>query len=483
MIHGLNRTFADPSEYQHEGYRLLPMRFLALDRDRFVVTNLAGNYQALERGDLDALVHHRLSTHLPLYDDLKANHFLADDDSDVYQDLLAAKYRTKQSRLPDFTALHLFVVTLRCDHSCQYCQVSRVSEDRAAFDMTCQTANRAIDLMFQSPSLTLKVEFQGGEPLLNFDLIRYIVGEVEGRNDGRQIQFVITSNLSPLTDEILEFCSDHSIFFSTSLDGPEALHNANRPKRGADSHARAVAGIEKVRKRLGFHSVSALMTSTLDSLKQPEAIIDEYVRLGFDSIFLRYISPYGFAAKSAKRIGYETDEFIAFFKRGLDYIIELNKQGVVIRELYSSLLLQRILTPFATGYVDLQSPAGMGLGVLVYNYDGDIYAADEGRMLAEMGDKTFRLGNVTDSYEHLFLRSPLLSMLHETMLEASPACCDCAFQPYCGSDPVFHHRTQGDLMGHKPTSAFCRRNMELMRHLIRILEDRPEDAAVLRSWI
>jgi hypothetical protein len=38
----------------------------------------------------------------------------------------------------------------------------------------------------------------------------------------------------------------------------------------------------------------------------------------------------------------------------------------------------------------------IGIGALVYNYDGDIYASDEGRMLAEMGDRTFRLGSVHD---------------------------------------------------------------------------------------
>ena len=234
---------------------------------------------------------------------------------------------------------------------------------------------------------------------------------------------------------------------------------------------------------MGRDAVAALMTSTADSLKQPEAIIDEYVRLGFDSIFLRYISPYGFAAKTAKRIGYETDEFIAFFKRGLAYVVALNQRGTPIREMYSTLLLQRTLTPYATGYVDLQSPSGIGISVLAYNYDGNVYAADEGRMLAEMGDHTFRLGTVHDSYEQLFLDSPLLSITSATMSEGMPGCCDCALLPYCGSDPVFHHRTQGDVIGHRPTSAFCRRNMEIMRHLIRLLEDEPESAAVLRSWI
>ncbi|HEV2806308.1 MAG TPA: His-Xaa-Ser system radical SAM maturase HxsB [Chthoniobacterales bacterium] len=483
MTVGLNRSFAELSDYQSDQYCLLPIRFLSLDTNRYIVSNIAGNYQVMQRQDLDDLVRHRLPVHSPVYDDLKANHFLADRDSNVYRDLLAAKYRTRQARLPDFTSLHLFVVTLRCDHSCQYCQVSRVSEDRAAFDMTRETADRAIALMLESPSRQLKVEFQGGEPLLNFDLIRHIVLEVERLAGGRKVQFVITSNLSPLTDEILEFAAAHKIFFSTSLDGPADLHNRNRPRPGGDSHARAVAGIERIRCRLGHDAVAALMTSTAESLKQPVAIIDEYVRLGFDSIFLRFISPYGFAAKTAKRIGYETDEFIEFFKRGLAYIVSLNQRGIRFRETYSTLLLQRMLTSYATGYVDLQSPAGIGISVLAYNYDGGVYAADEGRMLAEMGDETFRLGSVQDSYEELFANSPLFSTISDTMLEGLPGCCDCALLPYCGSDPVFHHRTQGDVIGHRPTSAFCRRNMEIMRHLIRLLEDEPETAAVLRAWI
>lgn len=484
MTPGLNRSFADLGAYEAaDDYQLLPFRFLLLDSDRYIVSNVAGNYVVMRRRDLDDLVHHRLAPHSSLYDDLKGNHFLADGDSTVFRDLLAAKYRTRQARLPDFTSLHLFVVTLRCDHSCQYCQVSRVSEDRAAFDMTFETADRAIDLMLRSPSRNLKVEFQGGEPLLNFDLIRYVVVEVEQRAGGRDIQFVITSNLSPLTDEILEFAAAHRIFFSTSIDGPSALHNGNRPRPGADSHACAVRGIDRIRSRLGHDAVAALMTSTAESLSQPERVIDEYVRLGFDSIFLRFISPYGFAAKTAKRIGYETDEFIAFFKRGLAYIVSLNQRGTAIREVYTTLLLQRMLTPFATSYVDLQSPAGIGISVLAYNYNGDVYAADEGRMLAEMGDQTFKLGNVHHSYDELIAQSNLLSITHQTMLEGMPGCCDCALLPYCGSDPVFHHRTQGDVVGHRPTSAFCRRNMELMRHLIRLLEDEPETAAVLRSWI
>jgi len=483
MTPGLNKSFRELKTYQSDEYRLLPMRFLFLDADRYIITNLAGGHRVIKRHQLDDLVNHRLAAHSILYDDLKGDHFLADGDSDVYGELLAAKYRTRHAHLPDFTALHLFVVTLRCDHSCQYCQVSRVSEDRPAYDMTQETADCAIGLMFRSPSPYIKVEFQGGEPLLNFDLIRYIVEEVNRRNDGRHVQFVITSNLSSLTDDMLDFCAQNAIFFSTSLDGPAALHDHNRPRPNRNSHALTVNAIQRIRDRLGDDSVSALMTSTAESLTQPEAIVDEYVRLGFRSIFLRYISPYGFAAKTATHIGYETEQFIAFFKRGLQHIIKLNSLGTNIQEVYTRLLLQRILTPHVTNYVDLQSPPGIGISVLVYNYDGDVYASDEGRMLAEMGDKRFRLGTVHNTHRELFLNSDVLPTVFETMLEGLPECCDCALLPFCGSDPVFHYRTQGSTAGHRPTSAFCKRNMELMRHLIRLLEDDHEAASILRSWI
>ena len=201
-------------------------------------------------------------------------------------------------------------------------------------------------------------------------------------------------------------------------------------------------------------------------------------------IFLRHISPYWFAIRSAARIGYETERFIEFYKRGLTHILRLNREGIKFREIYATIILRRMLTSFPSGYVDLQSPAGAGLAALIYNYDGDVYASDEGRMLAEMGDRTFRLGNVhLEQWRDLFLNGPLLDISYRTMSEGVPECSDCAFQPWCGSDPVFHHASQGDVVGHRPSSAFCRRNMEIMRYLVTLLEDDPEAAGILRSWI
>jgi radical SAM protein with 4Fe4S-binding SPASM domain len=133
--------------------------------------------------------------------------------------------------------------------------------------------------------------------------------------------------------------------------------------------------------------------------------------------------------------------------------------------------------------VDLQSPSGLGISCLVFNYDGDIYASDESRMLAEVGDRTFRLGNLfSDSYEQVMGSDRLRQLLLNTMVEGTPMCCDCAYQPYCGTDPVFHYATQGDAVGHRPSSAFCAKNMGVINHLITLLEDDPEAAEVLKGW-
>jgi uncharacterized protein len=449
------------------GYRILPLRFMRWSADEVLVTNDVGEFLFMGRESFVAFAEHRLPRTAPEYRALKARHLLSDGDSNVAIELLATKVRTKRDFLRGFTRLHLFVVTLRCDHSCPYCQVSRVTQDRTRFDMSRETASRALELMFRSPAPALKMEFQGGEPLLNFELIRWLISRAEERNkvEHRDLQFVIATNLSFLTDDILEFCRDHDVHLSTSLDGPRELHDANRPRVGGSSHDITVANIARARTVLGHDRVSALMTTTEHSLSLPRQIVDEYRRLEFDAIFLRSISPFGFATRGSRR--YDMDAFLAFYVEALAHIIELNRSGCSFVEVFAQILLRKMLTPFPTGYVDLQSPAGAGISVVAYNYDGNVYASDEARMLAEMGDSSFKLGNVhQDDYHSIFGGNAIRALADASCLETMPGCSECAFAPYCGSDPVWNWATQSDPIGHRPTSVFCAKNMGIIRHLL-----------------
>jgi His-Xaa-Ser system radical SAM maturase HxsB len=468
-------------------YRLLPFRFLRLDNEAELLVNEVGEFVVSPKGTAQALVRKQLIPGSDTYLTLRAKQFITDDSSSPLLDLLATKYRTKHSFIEGFTKLHIFVVTLRCDHSCHYCQVSRQTMDKNTYDMGLDTAEKSVEMMMKSPAQHLTLELQGGEPLLAFDVIRHIVPLAKRRATGlgKALDIVVTTNLANATDDMLYYLRDENIKVSTSLDGPAFIHNANRPRPGNNSYELTIQNIERARKILGVGKVAALMTTTQLSLQHPIEIIDEYVRRGFHSIFLRPISPYGFAVKTKKKTGYQIDDFLKFYRTGLAHIIRINQDGYNLAEVYAKIVLTKIMTPYGTGFVDLQSPAGAGINVLVYNYDGDVYATDEARMLAEMGDQTFRLGNVnTHSHKDIFTGEPFLSLVSASCNQSLSGCSDCAFQLFCGSDPVFNHATQGDMVGHRPTSDFCRRNMQVMKHLFGMISERdPELMRIFFAWI
>lgn len=475
-----HNAFATPEK----PLELLPFRFQRRASD-YLVSNFVGDFVTLAPEEFQRLQQLEFAPGDDLYDKAYAAHLVTRAGQRSQHQLLALRLRSRMAFLRQMTPLHLFVVTLRCEHSCPYCQVSRQSTDRSRFDMSQETAQRALTIALDSPSSHIKIEFQGGEPLLNFPLIKKIVLAAKEMAPAlnKTIDFVIATNLALLNDDHLDFCQRHGVQLSTSLDGPADLHNKNRPRPGNNSHALAVANIRRAQEALGTDRVGALMTTTEASLDRIEEIVDEYLALGLDGIFLRPLSPYGFAVKTKQFYRYDARRWLDFYARGLRYILSINTAGRHFPEFYSALLLRRLLTDRPIGYVDLRSPAGIGLGALVYNYDGRVFASDEGRMLAEMGDTTFELGHVErDSYKSLILSDKLIDLVASSLTQCAPECADCVFESHCGADPVYHHAIHRDPAGLKPLSEFCARQKRIIGLLLEILEKEPRNAQILRRW-
>ena len=287
---------------------LLPMSFERIEGGRAVISNFVGDFLTVTDEELRRIVELDVAPGDGLYERAYEKLLISGRSQISRLQLIAARYRTRMAFANAGTGLHLFVVTLRCEHSCPYCQVSRRSADKNLFDMDEVTAQKALDMAFSSPSPQIKIEFQGGEPLLNFELIKKIVfwGEERSAELGKPVTFVITTNLALLNDEVLQFSKEHQILISTSLDGPKDLHNKNRPRPGGNSYELAVAGIDRIREFLGPDKVGALMTTTQSSLDRAKDIIDEYVDRDLGGIFLRPLSPYGFAIKTKQFARYKT---------------------------------------------------------------------------------------------------------------------------------------------------------------------------------
>jgi His-Xaa-Ser system radical SAM maturase HxsB len=463
-------------------YYLLPFYFRRLN-DKEILVNEVGDFLVVPEGTAQRIVYKQIEKGEDLFSDLLANYFISLTPIPDLIDVYAVRLRTKKAFLDDFTALHIFVLTLRCNQNCVYCQASSRKENACESDMKQADLEKSIELMFKSPSPHLTMEFQGGEPTLTPHLIRVGVEYAEKINqtEKRKITYVLCTNSINLTDDLLDFCKQYNILISTSLDGHSALHNRNRGKQ--NSYEQVIAGIEKIRNTLGADKVSALMTTSIEALNYPKEIIDTYIQYGFHSIFLRGLNPYGLAVENTDWEMYN-EQFIEFYKQSLEYIIELNRQGEFFVEEFTALILRKMLTPFSIGFVDLQSPAGIINGVIVYNYDGYVYASDESRMLAEVKDYTFQLGKVSDKYEDIFYGEKAQEISKLWATECIAGCSDCSYHFYCGADPVRNYSTQGDMYGHRPTSMFCQKHKAIIDHISSLLINRKDEVLpVFKSWI
>ena len=446
----------------------LPFKTRQLSPGRHVVVSTTGDHAFLSSEQLLLLQSSPGSLPLEQLAELRARFIVASaGPANGLRRLVASRVAAKRETIRGGPALHIIVPTLQCQHSCRYCQVSR-SLDDDTHTMSEKDLDTACDMIFESPSKTLTVEFQGGDPLLRYDLVHRAIVRISDLNQSmkRHIRFVVASTLHQLDEEMCRCFKYHGGFLATSVDGPAALHSRNRPTPTRDAYARTVAGIELARRHIGPDAVSALMTTTREALVDPEAIVDEYVRLGFSDVFLRPLSLYGFAKRNQPQLAYASEAFGAFYQRGLDRVLHWNRQGVRLREVYASIILNKLLSSFDGGYVDLQSPTGAGLSVLVYNYDGFVYPSDEARMLVETGDLSLRLGRIGDSLAYLLSSPVQQDLIRASLTEFTPGCRECAYSTFCAPNPVDAQAQFGTLFAPVFLTNHCNRHMRLFDSLL-----------------
>ena len=449
--------------------------------DHILMTNDFGRYMFVSCDDFKSIISKNLNIESELAKTLIENKMIYVDSDLEYSSNNRYALRQIKGHVNTATALHIFVVTTSCNMNCVYCQANNgVKSSHLVMDK--EMAKCSVDIALQSPEITLSFEFQGGEPLLNFDIIKYIVEYAEEHKGYHDISYTIVTNLTLLTDEMLEFFANYNFGLSTSIDGNEFVHNSNRAfVNGKGTFESVVKSLENIRKA-GLR-VGAIQTTTRTSLEYPKEIVRSYAELGFDSIFIRPLTPLGKASLYWDKIGYSPEEFVEFYKAALDELIQINVNGYFIKEDHATILLKRIHGD-SMNYMELRSPCGAAVGQLAYYADGNIFTCDEGRMLHEMGLNTFCLGNVYEStYKDLIENSVCKTVCASSILETIPTCCDCVYQPYCGTCPVVNFALNGDVIEKHPRSYRCRIYSGILDFLFeKFYENNREIVNILNSW-
>ncbi|MBL8014022.1 MAG: His-Xaa-Ser system radical SAM maturase HxsB [Candidatus Omnitrophica bacterium] len=405
--------------------------------NKYLVTNVLGCWDTLTEDEFRRFHSLRVPPNGSLFNRLVERGLIADE-ANIKR--LINEYRQIHANLFTDTSLHIAVLTKKCNLRCTYCHAEGGA---ASDDMSLETASRVLQYLFDVRNNSVTLEFQGGEPLMNWPVVKFLTEHARKFNTlGKKLNIAIVTNMLLLDDEKMRFFVDHDVDVCTSVDGPQDIHDKNRINVGGrGTYAEVIKKIEEYSKKYG-RKVHMLPTITRHSLAHPERIIDEYIRLGSQEIALRPVNKIGYACNCWDDVGYTAEEFNEFYSRAMKYLITVNASGKHISERMARIILTQVLLKKDHGYVDMMSPSGAGRSVMAYAPDGGCYPTDEARML---GDDIFRLGDINkESYSDMLNKENLLYLLSAGYSDLWNY--RSVFSPWMGVDPVVNYAVEKNVI-------------------------------------
>jgi His-Xaa-Ser system radical SAM maturase HxsB len=442
-------------------------------KDRYLVSNILGGWDFLQKDEFRQLSSFSVEKDTPLFKRLHDKGIVIDE---LNLKNIVDGYRSLNSHLFHDTSLHIAVVTTRCNLHCGYCQAKSQTKQ----DMDTDVAMHVLECLFgvKTPQITL--EFQGGEPLLNWKTIRFLIEQARKLNScHKDLRLDLVTNATLLDEEKMEFLRDFDVGVCVSLDGPRHIHDKYRIfKNGQGTYALAARNIKKLENKFK-KKVCLLSTITKYSFKYFKEIIDEYIKFGQDVIALRPVNRIGNACTNWQHLGYSPEEFIQFYTQAMEYILQLNKKGVFIKERIATVILEKILNKRDPGYVEMMNPCGAGRSQIVYMPDGSCYPCDEARMA---GDDIFKLGNILEKkYEDLIKNETLLHLLESSSVELWAA--DSVLYPWIGTCPVVNYALQNNFVTKIRCSPIYKIYNFQFRYIFEKMLESEENLRIFKSWL
>lgn len=450
-----------------------PLRFRTIRDGRLFFADDSGSYFVSDEAFLWRYARDALSGADRAF--LSASGHAYERDGDLPHTAFAWRWTARQC-LQDRLSYVILVPTLRCNLACSYCQVSRAAETARGYDWTPEVLGDVLRFLGELDTNEIKVEFQGGEPLLRLDLLSHVRSFCH--EHFARSSFVVCTNLQRLGKDEISFLDAEDTFVSTSLDGRLADHDRHRTQDKAAADA-VFANLTMAMERFGPARVSALPTIDLDDPPDIDALIDTYDSFGLSSIYLRPVNYQGFARRRAPRPD-DLNRWNALYGDFIDRLIARNfRTGRVMEEFYLAHCLRRILQAGQDGHVDLRNPSLPATDYIVVDFDGRLYPSDEARMLARIGHIDLSVGTAGDGID----QERAAALLPAALNNFDPDCIHCPYQPYCGTDPVDEISRHGRVDVPRADSWFCGRQLSVFDRAVSLIYSRDEDEMFsLRHW-
>ena len=210
-------------------------------------------------------------------------------------------------------------VTQNCNLRCEYCIYSGNYDTRKHSNnrMSFEIAKKSIDFLIEHSKKRNKIYigFYGGEPLLEFSLIKKCIEYIEKVAVGKEIGYVMTTNATLFTDEIIDYIVKHKFKLTISVDGPREIHNRSRifANREEGSYDIMIKNIEKIHLKYPKYYQECVKFNTVVLTDDGFSCLENYFRgdeLFADAYFSSSTVSTAYSKKD-KKVNYEIgDKFI-----------------------------------------------------------------------------------------------------------------------------------------------------------------------------
>ncbi len=352
-----------------------------------------------------------------------------------------------------------------CNLSCEYCYA-----DTGAFGGKRQLMSRrimlkAIDFAFAHSGdfKSVNVGFFGGEPLLNFKLIREAVEYAKNRADtlNKKVTFSMASNAVLLNPDIMDFIQRENFSLLFSLDGPQKIHDRMRKaKNNKGSHAMVLKNIREYSRHYadGF-TVRGTFTRTTPNFSEQVLFLNDQ---GFKSISvepaqLAETNPHSISTHGEiARIMYEYDKLADIYLEGFD-------KGKPIHFFHFDHCLKKLLSP-QPAYTE----CGAGGGLIAVAPDGEIFPCFE-----TVPEKENSIGHIDSGFDTHKRR--IFQRMH---VDAKEECRKCWIKYFCGGGcHAFNIRYNNNIkIPYKPQCEFIKYRFKLSAWILSEIMNGGENA-------
>lgn len=321
-----------------------------------------------------------------------------------------------------------------CNMRCTYCFAGTGDFGEGRKLMTAETGKRAIDFLLKESvgREFLEVDFFGGEPLMNFQVVKEIVRYAREKEEEchKKFRFTITTNGLLLDDEKIDFINREFYNVVLSIDGRKTVNDAKRRRLdGSGSYDRILPRYQKLVKSRGDGEYYVRGTYTKDNLDFSEDVFALY-DAGFDQISVEPVvapeeKPYAITEEDLPRIFTE-------YERLLQRMLELEKTGRKLHFFHFMLDLN-------AGPCVIKRLRGCGCGneYVAITPDGDIYPCHQ-----FVGVAAYKMGNLYEGTLNRGMKSDF-AKIH---VYNKPACKKCWAKFYCsGGCSANNYQYMGDV--------------------------------------